>query len=133
MEARMRGGLQGAQQVEFMLIGDYDPDTDTERLGMPVKFKIQAHIYAALLKSVHTPMGKSIVIKYTDDALKAYAEIINYYFGASTSHATVAADKLRKELKAFDVPVLSRRDKEGKDYIREFLDVISDYHRVCTK
>ena len=61
-----------------MLDGEYDPDTDTERLGMKDKFKIaQAlFIYAALLESVHTSMGKSIVVKYKDDGLKAYAEII---------------------------------------------------------
>ena len=71
-----------AQQVEFMLIGEYDPKTDTERLGMDVKFKIaQAHLYAA--KSVHTPMGKSLVVKHKDDGQKAYAEIIEIYFGGS--------------------------------------------------
>ena len=94
-----------AQQVDFMLDGNYDPDTDTERLGMPYKFKIaQALIYAALLESVRTLMGKAIIIKHKDDGLKAYAEIINYYFGAS-SHATVAANALRKEIKASDQPM----------------------------
>ena len=122
-----------AQQVEFMLVGEYDPDVDTERLGMKDKFKIaQALIYAALLKSVNTSMGKSIVVKNTDDGLKAYAEIIDYYFGAS-SHACVAADKLRKAIKTFDVPVTSRRDKEAKDYFRDFLDMISDYQESAPK
>ena len=57
-----------AHQVEFMLDGDYDPDTDTERLGTKYKFKIaQPLLYVALLESVSTPMGKAIVIKHKDD------------------------------------------------------------------
>ena len=116
-----------AQQVEFMLEGEYDPNTDTECLGMQFKFKIaQAHLYVALLKSVHMPTGKSLVVKNKDDGQKAYTKIIKHYFGGS-SHACVAADKLRKAINKYDVPIQSRHDRDGKEYIREFLDMIWDY------
>ena len=39
----------------------------------------------------------------------------------------MAPYKLCKAFNTFDVPILSRRNKEGKDYIRDFLDMISDY------
>ena len=71
-------------------------------------------------------MGKSFVIKNKDNGQKAYTKIIEYYFGGS-SHACVAADKLRKAINTYDVPIQSQRDRDGKDYIREFLDMICDY------
>ena len=90
-----------------MLDGEYNPNADTERLGMQFKFKIaQAHLYAALLKSINAPSGKSLVVENKDDGQKAYAKIIEYYFGGS-SHACVAADKLRKTINKYDVPVQS--------------------------
>ena len=114
--------------------GSYDPDTDTVRLGMPYKFKIaQALIYAALLESVRTIMGKAIVVKHKDDGLKAYAEIIDYYFGES-SHATVAADALRKEIKAFDVPAIGPvAPRQVKNISVGFLDMIKDYQDSAPK
>ena len=50
-----------------------------------------------------------------------------------SSHATVAADALRKEVKAFDVPEPSRRSKKSKEYFRSFLDMINDYQESAPK
>ena len=43
----------------------------------------------------------------------------------------VAADKLHKAINTYEVPIQSRRDREGKDYIREFFDMISDYQELA--
>lgn len=66
-----------AQHIEFMLNRDYDPDVDTKNLGMKYKFKIaQAHLYAVLLKSVHTLMGKSFVIKNKDELRSSITTLV---------------------------------------------------------
>ena len=61
-------------------------------------------------------MGKSFVIKNKDNGQKAYAKIIEYYFGGS-SHACVAADKLRKAINDYGVPMQSLCGRDQKEYI----------------
>ena len=74
-----------AQEIEFMLNGKYGPATDTVGMGMDFKYT-SFYLYAVLLKTVKTsktkPKGKSIVLsKHKDNGQKAYAEIIEHYFG----------------------------------------------------
>ena len=45
----------------------------------------------------------------------------------------MAADALRKEIKAFDVPAPHRRSKTSKEYFRSFLDMIKDYQDSAPK
>ena len=111
-----------------MLEGEYDPDADTERLGMKVKFKIAKPTYTLLSSSPY----ESLVIKNTDDGQKAYAAIIEHYFGGS-SHACVVADTLCKAINKYEIPIQSRRNRSVKEYIREFLDMIWDYQESAPK